>query len=144
MGRKKIVISLDEVRDEYESAQMLSCKPDETFKRPKIGTVLDEDKSVKWNREEVLRLREAYDEEVKRLNTLKNQMRDKACSTAVNYIVQKTGLSVEQARRFWNNVSNKFHDDIANYGDIFYELDEFIKKTSRRPIPTCSVWDECV
>ena len=121
--RKKNIISLDEVRDEYEGAQMFSCKPDETFNRPKIGTVLDEDKSVKWNREEVLRLREAYDEEVKRLNTIKNKMCDNAYGTVLKYISQETGLSEEKAKRFWNFVYNKFH---AN-DDLFWHLDELIE-----------------
>ena len=52
----------------YNFFNEYSFKPDrEQFPYPKIGEVLDEEKSVKWNREEVYRLREAHDEKVKDL-----------------------------------------------------------------------------
>lgn len=41
-------------------------------KRVKDGTVIDEDKSVKWNREEVKRLQEEYVAEIKSLRKKRN------------------------------------------------------------------------
>lgn len=50
-----------------------SCKPDrDEFPYPKIGTIIDEEKSVKWNREEVDRQRTAFETRVEDLNKYKN------------------------------------------------------------------------
>lgn len=50
-----------------------SCKPDrDEFPYPKIGTIIDEEKSVKWNREEVYRQRAAFEARVEDLNKYKN------------------------------------------------------------------------
>lgn len=67
----------------------MSCKPD--FKRMKQGTIIDEDKSVRWNKEQVLKNNEDYDKEVARLNTLKNKARDEANECALLYIQNKVG-----------------------------------------------------
>ena len=53
--------SLQRMMDEVNH---LSCKPGPEFKKVAVGTILDEDKSVRWNREEVERIREEYTEEV--------------------------------------------------------------------------------
>ncbi len=50
-----------------------SCKPDrDEFPYPKIGMIIDEDRSVKWNREEFYRQRTAFETRVKDLNKYKN------------------------------------------------------------------------
>ena len=51
---------LYEMASEYTE---FSCKP----KNPKykVGTIIDEDKSVRWNREEIERLNDIHTEEVK-------------------------------------------------------------------------------
>lgn len=50
-----------------------SCKPDRNeFPYPKEGTIIDEDRSVKWNREEVYRQRAAFETRVEDLNKYKN------------------------------------------------------------------------
>lgn len=50
-----------------------SCKPDrDEFPYPKIGTIIDEDRSVKWNKEEVDRQRAVFETRVEDLNKYKN------------------------------------------------------------------------
>lgn len=50
-----------------------SCKPDRNeFPYPKVGTIIDEERSVKWNREEVDRQRAAFETRVEDLNKYKN------------------------------------------------------------------------
>lgn len=71
---KKKLRSMEEIKKDMLDLSLMRCKP--SFSRPKPGEVIDEEKSVKWNREEVERLTVAYEEEVKRLNTLKNKRRD--------------------------------------------------------------------
>lgn len=50
-----------------------SCKPDrDEFPYPEAGMIIDEDRSVKWNREEVDRQRTAFEVRVEDLNKYKN------------------------------------------------------------------------
>lgn len=69
----KIIRKLTDVSDivdKYENFIInFSHKPDRNkFPYPKIGSVIDEEKSVKWNREEIERLRSNFDKEVAKLN----------------------------------------------------------------------------
>lgn len=73
--KKKVELrSLEELESEMHRMASMSCKPAGT--RPRIGDVIDENQTVKWNREEVERRRAEYDQRVKDLNTRKNQWRD--------------------------------------------------------------------
>lgn len=65
---------LEELEAEMHRMASMSCKPAGT--RPKTGDIIDENQTVKWNREEVERRRAEYDAKVKDLNTKKNQWRD--------------------------------------------------------------------
>lgn len=50
-----------------------SCKPDrDEFPYPDLGMIIDEEKSVKWNREELYRQRAAFEARVEDLNKYKN------------------------------------------------------------------------
>lgn len=60
---------LRDVLVDWQKMVDMPCKPN--WRGPKEGTIFDEDKSVKWNKEEVIRLREKYDTEVRELNTKK-------------------------------------------------------------------------
>ena len=52
-----------------------SCQPDANkFPKYKTGDVIDEDKSVRWNREEVEKRKQAREEEVRRLNKEKTEL----------------------------------------------------------------------
>ena len=77
---------------------MMPCKPSENFRKVKTGDIIDEEKSVRWNREEVERLKEAYGEEVKRLNREKNALVTSATDRAIRLIAEETGLCEKKAR----------------------------------------------
>ena len=50
-----------------------SCKPDrDEFPYPEAGMIIDEDRSVKWNRDEVYRQSAAFETRVEDLNKYKN------------------------------------------------------------------------
>lgn len=84
-----------------------SCKP--TYKKYKEGTIFDEDKSVKWNREEVAKRNLLYDDEVKNLNRQKNQMYTELINLIKIYITQETKVSDKQATKIWNYVYEEYH-----------------------------------
>lgn len=114
--------SWDTLHAEYEAACMMSCKPDETFKKVKTGTVLDEEKSVRWNREEVERLQRAYLEEVKRLNRQKNAKIVDITDRTVKKIAKELGVTEEKAEILWNFVYDRYHAS----GEMYMMIDEYI------------------
>ena len=74
---------LYDIKCDLEEMANMSCKPSTT--KPKTGDIIDEDKSVKWNREEVVRLQNEYEKEVKELNTAKNKRREKLETVETKY-----------------------------------------------------------
>ena len=75
MEKGKMIKDWIELIDEMRTVEAMSCKPD--FNRLPNEFITDEDKSVKWNREQVEENHIAYDKEVVKLNATKNKSRDK-------------------------------------------------------------------
>ena len=91
---------LREVVVDWQKMVDMPCKPN--WKRPKEGTIFDEDKSVKWNKEEVIRLREKYDTEVRELNTKKNKERDNIEKEIYCIIKSEIeGITIEDAEHIY-------------------------------------------
>lgn len=114
------------IQVEYESMEQMSCVPTNIHK-VRADHVFDEDKSVKWNREQVEDNNRHYLEEVKRLNTEKNRRRDelheriyKAIQDEVGY-----GLSRRKAMLLWNRAYENGH----SYGirEVVSNLDELME-----------------
>lgn len=78
------VVKIDELIYLSNQYTDFSCKP--SYKKYKEGTIFDEEKSVRWNREEVDRKNNLRQEEVKRLNREKNQMYEKLVNLIYQYI----------------------------------------------------------
>ena len=109
---------LENLMDQVNS---ISCKPGPEFTKVSRGTVIDEEKSVRWNREEVERLRNEYDEEAKRLNRIKNEKYNEAVERIINLISKETGLSKEKAGKLWSYAFYKYH---ADSDSLFLNLEE--------------------
>lgn len=105
-----------------EQYTKFSCKPKSN--KYKIGTVLDEDKSVKWNREEVERLNKIHDDEVKELNRHKNELYVGLVKAIKMYIIQETNVSEKQADKIYNYLCNTYH----SYGlrECLTQLDDLL------------------
>ena len=116
-------IDIDNAKAKFENATFISCKPGEGFMRVKTGHIFDENKTVKWNREEVERVNNEYQEEVARLNRVKNEAYQDAIKDIIHYIMQETDLSESKADVFWNYVYSKYH---SGY-ELFDRLDEIIE-----------------
>lgn len=120
----KNVRELDDIRRDLEAMYKMPCKPD--FSKPKTGDIIDEDQSVRWNREEIIKRQAAYDEEVKRLNTLKNKRRDelhKELYKAIQYEVK--GISEEVAEKIYSHA----WEDSHAYGlkAVFNDLNDLME-----------------
>ena len=101
----------------------MSCRPSDDFPKTKVGDVIDEEKSVRWNREEVERLRLAYDEEVKRLNREKNAAIVAITDRAIKLIAYEADISEEKAKLLWDFVYERGHA----YGEMFNMLADYIE-----------------
>ena len=112
----------DTIADDYKKASFMACKPDDSFKKVKTGDVLDEEKSVRWNREEVERLKAEYDAEVKRLNQEKNKAITAIMERAIALIASEADISEDKARTVWNFVYQRYHA----YGEVFSVIYDYI------------------
>ena len=122
--KKKEIRSFDLIKEDFRDMETMSCKP--SFVKPKNGAVIDEDKSVKWNREEVARLQAAYDEEVKRLNTEKNKWRDELYDELYVAIQNEVGggISVNDASAIFWKAYERGHS--AGYSEVFGYLNDLM------------------
>ena len=110
------------IREDYDKACMMSCKPGPEFRKLKPGDVIDEEKSVRWNREEVERLNKEYKEEFARLTRERGDAINKCTERAIAQIAEETGLSKEKAEILWNFVYERYHA----FGEMFTQIDDYI------------------
>lgn len=113
---------LDEIRHEYEHACCMSTRPGVGFVCPRDGAVLDEEKSVRWNREEVQRLRHEFAEEQTRLSMARNHAISEATEKAIKWIAEVGGFTGRQAKTIWDFAYDRHHSD----GSVFLMLDEYM------------------
>lgn len=89
-----------------------SCKPDrEEYPYPKRTDILDEEKSVKWNREEIERLRKAFENKVDELNKYKNLITKAFEDRIVKVMAKDNGISAEESLKIWNYAYAEKHSD---------------------------------
>lgn len=108
-----------------------SCKPDrKEYPYPKAGDILDEDKSVKWNREEVGRQRQAYLNRVDELNKCKNTISKAFDDRIVTLLSKEYRFSKEESRKIWNFAYEQEHSGgtssvvsmYTDFADTYVEL----------------------
>lgn len=120
------VIKIDELIYLSNQYTDFSCKP--FCKKYKEGTIFDEEKSVRWNREEVDRRNNLHQEEVKKLNREKNQMYEKLINLIYQYIIQETKVSKERATKIYNYLYEEYHSygltECINHLDDLLDLFE--------------------
>ena len=108
-----------------------SSRPDPVvYRHHREGEVIDEDKSVKWNREEVKRLNDAYSSECERLRREYNEIESLVTNAIIKDLREEYELSDAECTIIWNwayseehgtgiyCVVNKFRDIAEMYGDL--------------------------
>lgn len=95
-----------ELISDMQRVDAMSCKP--VFARFPNNFITDENKSVKWNREQVAKNHDTYDKEVARLNTEKNKERDKVLQDIYRKIQQEVRLipDTKHAKAFYQVAQN--------------------------------------
>lgn len=106
---KKKLKTWGEAWADLDAAYMMSCKP--TGKKFPKGYVFDENKSVKWNAEEVIRNNEAVQKEVSELQQNRSIAINTATDEIVKLIVHEFDCSItkNQAYIIWNLAYEKGH-----------------------------------
>lgn len=86
----------------YCEAYKITCKPDpKKFPRYKENDVIDENKSVKWNREEIIRLNQMHQNEVVRLNRIRNSEIFELDSLVKALIIDEIKYSIKNKSDAW-------------------------------------------
>lgn len=88
--------------------------------------VIDENQSVKWNREKVLEHNKKHDEEVERLNYERNKFRDCIHEKIYDYI--KSEISLNMSTRQARIIYEKAYEEKHSYGiySVLDYIDEII------------------
>lgn len=122
-------IKLDDLSAKAEEYNAFSCKP-EGLKKYKPGTIFDENKTVKWNNQELERLNVLYKDEVVKLNKKKNRLREDLVKLIKHYIVQETKVSDDRATKIFDYlyefVASNELTDMFTCDTMIDELDELL------------------
>lgn len=114
-----------ELISDMQRVDTMSCKP--TFARFPNNFITDENKSVKWNREQVVKNHNTYDKEVARLNTEKNKERDKVMQDVYLKMQQELpGLTLKKAKVLFEKVQRVTKNHCPNdtsFENVISELE---------------------
>ena len=106
-----------------EISRSYSTRPDITlFPECKEGDIIDEEKSVKWNREEVERRIQARDAETRRLRHLKAELVFEAEDKLLELLSEDTSLNKKQIKLIWNYAYDEAHS--GGYDGVLDKFDE--------------------
>ena len=114
----------EQIKDEFEAMNQMSCVP--RFKKLKSDYITDENKSVKWNREQIELNHAKYNQVVKELNTKKNKERDRIYKDIILKIRQEVGFNLDEksASMIWEYAYSQGHSD--GFSSILSWLNEII------------------
>ena len=117
--------SWDELRNEYLRVCEMSCEPVNIKKVP-LGYIFDEDKSVRWNRQQVEINNRNYDEEVIKLKSERSERMSVVLEDIYTAIQEDMSceISREQAEIIWCYAYDMGHSGGAY--EIFSQLDVLI------------------
>lgn len=121
----KKIDNIDALEKKYEEfCYSYSHKPDRNkFPYPKVGEVLDENKSVKWNKEEVERFRKVHDDEVKRRNQEYNAITNAYENRFKELFAEDYGIKVSESELIWSYAYSEGHSGgiynvVAHFRDV--------------------------
>lgn len=114
-----------ELREKLENAYSLSTKPDPNkFPKYREGTVLDENMSVKWNKEQVAEANKKREEEVSRLQRVRNSTINEVEKEIITAIAEDVGISNDKARFIYQKAWSDGHS--AGIYEVFTYIYDYI------------------
>ncbi len=118
-----------EIQQDFNSMAEMPCIPS-GIKKLRSDHVIDMDRSVRWNQEQVRLNNEKYQEEVKRLNREKNKRRDAIYEDIYQKIQEDvgSGLTRNKAMIIWNYAWERGHSaGISGVLNCLYDLTDLIQ-----------------
>lgn len=117
-------ITISDIRRMFEKLRTASVTPDpRRFTKYKEGHVIDENQSVRWNREKVAAANEAYSAEALRLEAAWIEMSRAAHNTAISYLEQELHLGHDRCRIIWHRL---YEDNHVYMRGLYNSLDDEI------------------
>lgn len=118
--KEKDINSLIESFDDFNLH--FSCKPDrKIYPYPNNNDVIDENKTVKWNREEVKRLRERFENRVVELNKYKNKLFSEYKYWFITLLNKDNNISYSESFKIWEYAYSENHSSGIKYVVFKYE-----------------------
>lgn len=112
--------SINELKEDFLLALSMPSVPD--FCKVKPDHVFDEDKSVRWNREEAIRVNNEYDEKCRVLRVKRDEAVVQVTDCIKRHISIYVGCSLQRASLIWNFMYSHYYSDID---ELFDKLEEF-------------------
>ena len=116
------LLTIHGLQKEFEQLNAMSCRPD--FRKLPKGYITDEDKSVKWNREQIEKNNAAYDAKVIELNQKKNAAREDLYERIYKEIQDELKCTRKTASLIWHHAYEEGHSNGA-YG-VYTKLEEMM------------------
>lgn len=101
------------------------------FCRVKPDHVFDEYRSVRWNREEAIRVNTEYDAKCKILRAKRNEAVSQVIDRIKSHIAKEVCYSINKASLIWNFVYDCYHSNIDELFDKLKELEELFVNYER-------------
>ena len=121
------MITYQQVVDEFNKELEISSEPDrKKFPMYPANHVFDENKSVKWNRDQVIQAANEYYEEKQRIDAYRGSLIRSAETVAIAYIAQELNIDEDKAVIVWDKVWEKNWDRVPLAGiceDMMNEVD---------------------
>jgi hypothetical protein len=114
-----------ELREKLENAYGLSTKPDPNkFPKYREGTVLDENMSVKWNKEQVAEANRKREEEVSRLQRVRSNAINETEKEIIKAIAEDVGVDEYKAKYIFKKAWSDGHS--AGIYEVFTYIYDYI------------------
>lgn len=128
-AEKNLITCVSAYEDFLEN---FSCKPDrDKYPYPKVGSVIDEEKSVKWNRNEVDRQRKNFNTRVENLNKYKNIISTHFREQISKLLAKENHITKVESEKMFDFAYNMCHSDgirtvISTYKDLALMYNELL------------------
>ena len=113
----------EQLKIDYDNVMNMPCFPDKNlFPNAHENDIIDEEKSVRWNREEVQRRQAAYENELLRLRQLQFEAIREVNTRIYRTIAEEIHISEAAAEILWNFVYEQYHA----FGEMFEQIDDYM------------------
>lgn len=121
--------TFDKLEDDFLLAMNMPTVPN--FCKVKPDHIFDEDRSVRWNREEAIRVNTEYDAKCKILRADQDATISYVTDRIKKYIALNVGCSFQRAELIWNFVYSNYHSNIFELFEKLEDLEELFANYER-------------